>query len=370
MAADHASDDSPTAEHPRSGRKSAPPGRRTSPRTELVDLPFAARAHPGHAAAGAHTLDWLHRFGMLTSERATAEYDAMGLELLMAYFYPHADEGELALATDLNAWFFVFDDQFDGDLGKRPDVVAREVDSVLRVLDGEPPLPGEVPGPLAVSFAELWGRVADGRPLLWRERFREHWRAYLKAYHWEALNRTRNGTLSLPGFLRGRRDSIGVQPCLDLVERCGGYTLPRELHEGVPLAEMRQITADVVIFVNDIVSVDKELAAGDVNNSVIILQRRDATSLDQAVRRVARHAANRVARFQKLAGTLDAELTEAGLTGRLREQVADYVGGMRALMSGNLAWSRGTARYDASGIAAVSSGRLRPWAHLVKEDVG
>ncbi|MGW1142603.1 terpene synthase family protein [Streptomyces zhihengii] len=30
---------------------------------------------------------------------------------------------------------------------------------------------------------------------------------------------------------------------------------------------MREVTADVVIFVNDIVSLTKEIAAGDVNNS-------------------------------------------------------------------------------------------------------
>ncbi|WP_329466655.1 isoafricanol synthase [Streptomyces sp. NBC_01431] len=333
-------------------------------RTGLVNIPFPARRHPRHALARRHTLDWLHRFGMLAGEQATAEYDAMGLERLMAYFYPDASDRHLALATDLNAWFFVFDDQFDGPLGKRPEFVLRQVDTVLRTMSDAPPVPGEATNRLAESFRDLWQRLTADTPMLWQDRFRTHWREYLTAYHWEALNRTRNGTLSLPGFLRGRRDSIGVQPCLDLVERCGGYTLPRELHEGEPLAEMREITADVVIFVNDMVSVDKELAAGDVNNSVIILLRQEMCTVDQAVRRVARLANARLDRFQELAAELDGRLAETALPAQVRSQVDDYVEGMRALMSGNLAWSLETARYGEAGIAAVSEGRQRPWARL------
>ncbi|MGW5530445.1 isoafricanol synthase [Streptomyces xanthochromogenes] len=336
-------------------------------RTGLVDIPFPARRHPRDALARRHTLDWLYEFGMLAGEQATAEYDAMGLERLMAYFYPDASDAHLALATDLNAWFFVFDDQFDGPLGKRPDVVLRQIDTVLRTMSDEAPVAGETTNRLAESFRDLWQRVTAGTPLLWQDRFRAHWREYLTAYHWEALNRTRNGTLSLPGFLRGRRDSIGVQPCLDLVERCGGYTLPRELHGGVPLAEMREITADVVIFVNDMVSVDKELAAGDVNNSVIILMRQEACTVEQALRRVAVMANSRIARFQELTVELAAQLDKTALPEQVRANVDDYVDGMRALMSGNLAWSLETARYGEAGIAAVSEGRQRPWARLFPE---
>ncbi|MFD9789995.1 isoafricanol synthase [Streptomyces sp. NPDC059070] len=335
-------------------------------RTGLVDIPFPARCHPRHDLARQHTLDWLHRFGMLAGKRATEEYDAMGLERLMAYFYPDASDADLALATDLNAWFFVFDDQFDGPIGRQPDAVARQIDIMLRTMSDRGPAPGDPTNHLAGTLAELWQRLGEGTPMLWRERFRDHWRDYLTAYHWEAVNRTRTGLPSLPGFLRGRRDSIGVQPCLDLVERCGRYTLPHELHSGSPLAEMRWITADVVIFVNDIVSADKELAAGDVNNSVIILHKGSGMSVARAAREVARMANSRVERFQALAAELSDALAGAGVSDQLRARVDDYVAGMRALMSGNLAWSRTTARYNETGVQAVTRGQ-RPWAHLFDE---
>lgn len=336
----------------------SPVPRRAAP----LSIPFPARLNPGVEAARRHTLGWLHGYGMLCGEAATAEYDALRLDRLMAYFYPDADADELALATDFNAWFFLFDDQFDGPLGQCPEAVAHFVDRVVRTMDDAPDLlPEEPDSPLVAGYRDIWQRITEGTPRAWQLRFKGHWERYLSAYHWEAQNRTRKGVLPLEQYLKGRRDSIGVQPCLDFAERCGGYVLPRELHGRPPLAELRRLTAEAVIFVNDIVSVDKELAAGDVNNSVIILHRSTGCTLDQAVRRIARTASARVEQFQELTGVLPATLKELGMPADVHDHVAHYVASMRHLISGNLVWSRETPRYDDSGAAAV---RSRPWADL------
>ncbi|MGK5448489.1 hypothetical protein [Streptomyces radiopugnans] len=47
----------------------------------------------------------------------------------------------------------------------------------------------------------------------------------------------------------------------------------------------------------------------------------------------------------------------------------DYVDGMRNVMRGNLDRSLESRRYDDAGVAAVSGGRLRPWAGLPDEAV-
>lgn len=340
-------------------------------RTTLLSIPFPGRSSPHTDRARRHTLQWLRDLAILRFDRDVEEYDALRLERLMAFFYPRATGPDLDLAADFNAWFFIFDDQFDGPLGRRPDDVEREVDTLVSILY-EPPSPvrgtANPPGnPLAHGFRDIWLRSAAGTPTVWQHRFRDHWRDYLRAYHWEALNRTRRPTMTLETFLRGRRDSIGVQPCLDFAERCGGYTLPDMLHSG-PLAEMREITGDVVIFVNDIMSVDKELAAGDVNNSVILLLDTSDHTLDGAVELIARAANARVQRFQMLAARLPAVLDEYDAAPALREQVEDYVRAMRHVMRGNLDWSLETARYRASGVAAVSGGRQRPWSDLFGTD--
>ncbi|WP_432068843.1 isoafricanol synthase [Streptomyces sp. C10-9-1] len=347
-------------------------------RTAAVRIPFPARLSPHAERARRHTLTWLLETGMLDGDAATAEYDALRLERLMAYFYPDAKATDLELAADFNAWFFIFDDQFDGSLGLRPWAVERLVDLLGRTMDPAGPLPRPRPEPgrdgtepsLVRGFRDIWLRSTTGAPAAWRRRFRGHWLAYMAAHRDEALNRSATVLPGLDRFLEVRRHSIGVQPCLDFTERCGGYALPDALHGGSPLREMRQITSDVVIFVNDIVSLGKELAAGDVNNSVVVLREELGCTLDEAVERIARRANTCCARFAELAAALPGTLGAAGVPAELRGHVEHYVEGMGHLMAGNLAWSLATSRYDEQGVAAVSGGRQRPWAHLVAERDG
>ncbi|TQK42625.1 pentalenene synthase [Streptomyces sp. SLBN-118] len=335
-------------------------------RTAAIRIPFPARFNSHAERARRHSLQWLQETGLLMGEAATAEYDALRLERLMAYFYPDATGNDLELAADFNAWFFIFDDQFDGHLGMRPEAIEPVVASLVGTMkaDGPPQVSGEQGPPLVQGFEDIWRRATSGTPYNWQRRFRTHWRAYMTAHLGEAHNRNAQRLPSLEQFLRVRRDSIGVQPCLDFTERCGGYTLPDELHDSFPLREMREITGDVVIFVNDIVSLVKELAAGDVNNSVIILREQRRCTLEESVECIAARANTHLARFAQLAAALPKTLSERGVLPEVRGHIEHYVEGMGHLMAGNLAWSLATSRYDETGIAAVSGGRQRPWAHL------
>jgi hypothetical protein len=348
-------------------------------RAAAVRIPYSARLSPHAERARRHTLQWLQKTDLLAGDAAVEEYDALRLERLMAYFYPDATGSDLELAADFNAWFFIFDDQFDGGLGTRPEAIERLVDTLGRTMTitGTPEVPaareareeagvydGMSGQPLVVGFRDIWHRSTAGRPRSWQRRFRTHWQAYMAAYQGEAANRNADRLPTLEQFLALRRDSIGVQPCLDFTERCGGYALPDELHGSFPLREMREITGDVVIFVNDIVSLVKELAAGDVNNSVVVLSEQRGCSLDEAVEHIAELANSRTARFGELATGLPGLLDDLGVPAGLRGSVDHYVEGMGHLMAGNLAWSLATSRYDERGVAAVSGGRQRPWAHL------
>ncbi|SHM42992.1 isoafricanol synthase [Actinacidiphila paucisporea] len=334
-------------------------------RAAAIRIPFPARLNLHAERARQHTLQWVQGMGLLTGDVATAEYDALRLERLMAYFYPDASAPDLELAADFNAWFFIFDDQFDGGLGTRPDEIRQVVDALVGAMavDGaEPAVTGETP--LVRGFRDIWLRSTAGTPLAWRLRFREHWRAYLAAHEGEARHRTADRLPSLDRFLDVRRETIGVRPCLDFAERCGGYALPDELHDSSALREMREITGDVVIFVNDIVSLTKELAAGDVNNSVVVHRARTGCTIEESVEHVSALANARTARFARLAAALPGTLDLRGVRRGTREHVDHYVDAMRHLMAGNLTWSLATSRYDETGIAAVSDGRRRPWVLL------
>lgn len=332
-------------------------------RTAAVRIPFAARLNPHAERARQHTLQWAQGMGLLSGGAAAAEYDALRLERLMAYFYPDAGAADLEVATDFNAWFFIFDDQFDGGLGARPEPVRRMAAGLAAVLAPSAAPPAGA-APLVRSFHDIWLRATDGAPEHWRRRFRAHWQSYLAAHEAEAHHRTAERLPDLRDFLEVRRETIGVRPCLDYTERCGGYALPDDLYGGAALREMREITGEVVIFVNDIVSLGKELAAGDVNNSVVIHRAHQGCTVEESVGHVAALANARTARFTRLAAALPGTLADRGVPREAREHVAHYVDGMRHLMAGNLTWSLATSRYDAAGVAAVSGGRARPWSGL------
>ncbi|MEU8828367.1 isoafricanol synthase [Streptomyces sp. NPDC048636] len=357
-------------------------------RAALFDFPASAGLSPDAEAARLHTVQWLSRFGVFEGSEAVAEYDALRFDVLTGLFYPGARGADLDLGNDLVGWYFVFDDQFDGELGHRPETVARLVADVVRITEEPLNAPGaplareacgndggggyDGPGgPLLASFRDLWRRINSGRSPVWRARFRHHWLEYVHSYHREALERTGSGggmPRSVDAVLALRRHSIGVQPCLDLNEPFGGYTLPDALHGGRPLAAMREATDDVVVFTNDIASLDKELAAGDVHNSVIVRRERAGGDLEDAVRHIAGLANARYRWFEKTAARLPRMLSRAGVAAPVRRDVESYVDGMRNVMCGNLGWSLRTARYDERGIEAVSQGRQRPWAYLAESD--
>ncbi|NGO69917.1 isoafricanol synthase [Streptomyces boncukensis] len=332
-------------------------------RAALLDIPFPDPVNSTVEQARWHTLEWLTGSGLLAGARSVKEYDALRLERLMAYFYPEAGAHDLAVAADLNAWFFVFDDQFDNsELGRAPARIGPLVETLMRALSDGPPPPAErSAGALSSALRDVWVRASAGMPEHWRRRFRGHWHAYLSAYEAEAAHRTAAVSPTLPRFLAVRRHSIGVQPCLDLAERCCGFTLPDAVHRALPLAVLRELTADVVLFVNDVLSLEKELAAGDVNNSVLVLRARTGCDLPEAVRRTTRLANARVARFQELAAALPGFLEREGLPEPVRRNTARYTEAMRHLMRGNLSWSLETPRY---AHAATDTGAV-PWAGLL-----
>jgi Terpene synthase family 2, C-terminal metal binding len=335
-------------------------------RTAGIRIPFQARPNLHAERARQHTRQWAQQMGLLTGDAAVAAYDALRLERLMAYFYPDATARDLELACDLNAWFFIFDDQFDGPLGTRPEEIRPMVDALVATMTVEdrPCPPGDRDASLVRAFRDVWLRTTAGTPHHWRLRLRRHWQAYLAAHETEAHHRNAARPPSLRQFLAVRRHTIGVQPCLDFTERCGGYTLPDDLHGSLPLREMREITVDVVIFVNDIVSLAKELAAGDINNSVVVHREQQGCTLQESVAHITGLTNARTARFTRLTAALPGTLAERGVPRQTRRHIDHYVESMRHLMAGNLTWSLSTSRYDEPATGTAPGGRPRPWSRL------
>ncbi|MFB9904030.1 terpene synthase family protein [Allokutzneria oryzae] len=132
------------------------------------------------------------------------------------------------------------------------------------------------------------------------------------------------------------------------------------LHETDQLRTMYNWAADVVVWVNDIVSLRKELVAGETTNGVLVLAQERGNGLQDAIDAVYRKVADYVEEFTHARDEL-ALLSSRwlGLDAQERAAVTSFVEGMESWMRGNLDWSRRSDRYQvADGVRLTTDTSL------------
>ncbi|MDI1463437.1 terpene synthase family protein [Catellatospora sp. KI3] len=314
------------------------------PQDVTFDLPFPLRSSRHLDTASARNLDWVRERQLVDGPEAMAWYASWDMAGLAAYGYPHArDADELTLCADAMAFFFLFDDQFDGPLGRRPDEVARTCQLFIdAVHDPRPSGPGSH---CLRAFRELWDRSLDGAAAGWKARAAHEWEYYFATYAHEAINRCRGLPTDLERFLEVRRGMSGTGVPVSLGERAARIDVPPAAFHSPQLRIMRTITVDVTLMCNDVYSLEKEAARGDMDNFVLVVEHENALSRAEAVERTRRVVAERCARFQQLAEEVPEMCTVLGLTVAEQDTVRVYAEIMAAWIRGYHEWETRTLRY-------------------------
>lgn len=180
---------------------------------------------------------------------------------------------------------------------------------------------------LRMLALDLWPRTAALAGPAWRARFGASFRAYLAAQHVVVDHRTGRRELTLADYLRLRRDLVGIELFLDLLAVLDGPDRPDP--DPGSTARLRSATADVVSWTNDLFSVEKDLAFGEPANLVLLTQREQGLSWQQAVDAVHR-------RWQE-------RLTD--LLALLGEDPGGYPRRLRTVVRAALDWHQGNSRY-------------------------
>jgi pentalenene synthase len=170
----------------------------------------------------------------------------------------------------------------------------------------------------------------------------------------EAENRERARQATLPEYLSFRRNTIGVQPALDLAERLGRFEVPPRAFASKHLIAMRRAIIDLLIFQNDLCSLEKEEAAGDLNNTVLILEREHACgrsrAIDLTVELVRRLSESYLALERELpVRCRDLDPVERAAVERYATDA------LRCAARGNYDWSERTDRYSIECIDSTVS---------------
>ncbi|TDC01148.1 terpene cyclase [Nonomuraea longispora] len=309
-------------------------------------FPCEVNAHVEHARE--HLRAWVHHTGLVHKESSKERFDRADFGWFAAMVYPTADAARLALLADWFGWLFLVDDQLDdGEVGRRPEQMM-EVFTEIHAVMTSPDLGQAIarrPGvPVVVSsLADLWRRTADGASPRWQRRFAEHLVDCLTtAATWEAGNRVTGTVPDEATYIINRRHIGAIYVCMDLIEIVAELDVPTEIYDSPQFIATLDAACNVVCWTNDVYSLEKERARGEVHNLVYITEQRQGLSQEEAMARVC----TAISAETELFLTKEQELLRA--FDRHSATLSPYLAGMRTWISGNLAWSRRTERYRSS----------------------
>ncbi len=314
----------------------------------------------GQAEAWAR--QWVASFGLTRSAVARDRFAKTAAGALAGRVYATAvDPDRLETATAWIGWLFLIDDQLDeGETGRDLRLVRerlRPFTALATEMMGCVPLrrqydvwgagPAGEPSsrlPLVSALRDIWYRLADQMTANWRARFARHYLGYLSGCEWEVANRACDRVPSIHEFLPNRRHAGAIWPSLDLLEYVADAPLPDDVHSHPLLLDARTACADVVCWSDDLLTVDKERAHGDVHNLVIVLEHQTGCDERTALKTVIERIESRIADFNALRERISA--TDLG------EHAGDaldrYIEGLHHWMQGHLDWGLQTIRYDAN----------------------
>lgn len=334
-------------DRPTAGRTDAPtPVDPPAPRApaERFGAPWPLRESPHLEEARPHAGAWLEKFGLASAPHGGEVVRDWKLAEAAAWLYPDASARGVALAAALLGWYFAPFDGAAGERGKDLQRAARLAAELGEVVSR----PGVATSdPVSAAYAELWRRSGEGMSQAWRDRAAQSWREFFAAQLEEVSLRV-NGRIPDAAMHLRLRDTTGwVHVLIDLMEAVGGYELPAIVRHAPVLEGLRQVTAELLSLGNDLVSADREAAAGDAaKNLLLMLEAREGCARPEAIVKLRKLWDERLARFLHLeqrAPDLDGVLDLAGRTALRR-----YLQGLRDLVAGGSHWHHTSGRYGAA----------------------
>lgn len=345
-------------DEPRSVSRNAIPRRVDVPK---LSSSFPASISPHATEAQAGHLAWTSRYGLYVSEAQRRLFAAMDIGNLASRMCPGADIEGLRLVADWSAWLLLRDDRWDSDDGLAPgewERLAERDRAYLRVMRGDPrAIPPGSPADgdgLALALSDLCDRLReraanDGMPDPVDGDFLTLMREFFVGSVRQASFQRRGQTPPLAEYLELRIVTGGLDILTKVQAVLDGVTLPPRGRVGEKSGASRlwsrltETSHNICCWHNDLVSLNKELAAGEVHNLIFALMEdpaNDCDSLQDAVRLAVEMLYEEHDAFAALS-----EKSAVG-EGRCAEDSSWYAKMLKDRVSGIIAWHEWCARYE------------------------
>ncbi|KAG1830863.1 terpenoid synthase [Suillus variegatus] len=315
----------------------------------MVNWPWPRTINPHYEDVKAEVDASFRDFKALSPELQEA-FDKCDNARLSALAYPNAPREHLRSGCDLLNLFFIVDEYTDIE----NEAVTKEmVDIVLDALHDPHKMRPEGECILGEIARQFWARAIQSASLPAQRHFRETFNEYINSVIVEALDREQGRERSLDDYLKLRRKTIGAKPCFLIIEM--EMDLPDEVFYHPVIMDLADCIAELMIIDNDMMSYNKEQAAGHESHNLINIVMLEL-NLDRGSAMA--WAAHYHAEVQKrFIGGL-AKVPSWGPS--IDVLVKEYLIGIANWALANYSWSYETQRYFATKGPEIQHTRLIP----------
>nr|WP_069170608.1 terpene synthase family protein [Streptomyces griseus] len=313
-------------------------------------MPFrSAGCNPGMEETKKAAWKWAEANGLSLAPSARKKMLRTRPELWISLIFPGASQQHLDLFCQWLFWAFLVDDEFDdGPAGRDPRMCEAAITRLVGVLDGAEPH-----GPMENALEGLRERTCGDRSAAWNRQFRRDTVSWLWTYYAEAVERAAGQVPTRADFVRHRRDSVAMQPFLDLHEITAGTDLPESARSLPAYIALRHAVTDHSGLCNDICSFEKEAVLGYEHNAVRLIQRDRNCTLQAAVDEAGVQLARIAERIQRAERELVEEMAAAGIEGPVRAALERCVQDYRGLVRGDFDYHARAERYTRPDLVEV-----------------
>lgn len=301
---------------------------------------WSSTVNPLASAANQATKHLALQLGVLPSNDID-RFDKSNFDLLSGYAYPSATFERLKLCNDWHWWLFFFDDKADEDseFGCHSAKVRDLIEVCLNTLSN-----GTLranPSALELFTANIRERMIALANEEWHKRFTADVEAYLYRGTLYAAENWHHGVVpDINTYCERRRYDSAVYTAEDLLEITeAGLMLPGEVFRDPEITALRDLCAQIVAFINDLFSYEKEVVFhNNPNNLVQVLMVNLKVSFLDAIARAITMINDDIAAFSELEKRLDNRANT-------HKNIPSFISGMKSWMYANVAWSLQSGRY-------------------------
>lgn len=291
----------------------------------LYPFPSATSEHA--EVVQVNTTKWSEQYGL-------GNFDHLRLGHLAARTHPGMSVDALQIVADFQTWLFLRDDKSDDNNEVLP------YDRFYGVMEGG--RTDHTDDPMTIALENLLKRVRGFDPS--RVDYNSFVKAmvdHLEATVWESNNRKNSYVPDLKSYVRIRPVTGGLNIITELdniVEPTANFTVRN--HSKV--VRITDLSHRIPCWMNDILSLEKEVANGEVNNLVLSVQKDGNLDLERALKRSEEIHNEDMKEFVSLSSDLPTFWNEGW-----NVDLDRYVKVLQSRVQGVFDWTTESARYRA-----------------------